>query len=111
VHFGVEKSSRIDKNVPMDISGKYISRVREIRYKEMEARSVLLDLHSGSYYTLNELGNFIWGMLNGSRSTLQIVEAVTDAYEVDPDAATKDTEALIRHLMEEGLVRLHDEPQ
>ena len=95
----------------MDISGKYISRARDVRYKEMDAKSVLLDLNSGSYYTLNELGNFIWGMLDGKRNAAQITEAVINSYEVDRDGASKDVGALIHRLKEEGLVRLHDESQ
>lgn len=98
-------------NEPMEIADKYISRAGEVRFKQVDGKSVLLDLNSGSYYTLNELGNFIWDLLDGKRSAAQIVEAVAGSYEVDRDEAAGDVEALIHRLKEEGLVRLHDESQ
>ena len=95
----------------MEISGKYISKSRDVTYKEMDAKSVLLDLESGSYYTLNEMGNFVWSLLDGKTSPAQLVKAVTETYDIDSETAGSDVTDLILRLRKEGLIQLHDGPR
>ena len=95
----------------MDISDKYISKSQDVTYKEMDAKSVLLDLESGSYYTLNEMGNFVWSLLDGKTNPAQLAQAVTEKYEVDSETAGNDVRDLILRLRKEGLIQLHDGPR
>jgi len=48
-----------------------------------------------SVYTLNETGAFIWELIDGKKSVEEIIEAVIDKYDVDPEKATKDVFSLI----------------
>ena len=62
-----------------------------------------------SVYTLNELGTFIWQLLDGQTSINQIVEAICQNYDITPDEAMKDTLDFLRSLETRGLVGLKDE--
>lgn len=48
--------------------------------------------------TVNELGAFIWKQLMEDTTVDRIVEAITEAYEVDEDTAKADTQEFIELL-------------
>jgi hypothetical protein len=43
-----------------------------------------------SVYTLNETGAFIWEQIDGKRNIGEIIELVTQEYEIDRDSASAD---------------------
>lgn len=59
----------------------------------------------GSIYTLNEIGSTIWQLIDGKNNVRQIIEAVTNDYEVTPERAEKDTLEFLKCLEETGLIR------
>jgi hypothetical protein len=66
-------------------------------------RSSVSDLNS--IYTLNEVGTAIWQLIDGQRTFEQIVEAISDEYEVTTEQATLDVSGFLGKLEGEGLVR------
>jgi hypothetical protein len=48
-----------------------------------------------SVYTLNETGAFIWEHIDGKRTLLEIIDALTNEFEINKDNATKDVLSLI----------------
>jgi hypothetical protein len=48
-----------------------------------------------SVYTLNETGAFIWEHIDGKRTLLEIIDALTNEFEINKDDATKDVLSLI----------------
>lgn len=48
-----------------------------------------------SVYTLNETGAFIWELINGKKSVGDLIEALTEEYEIDRETATSDVFSLI----------------
>ncbi|HPD60705.1 MAG TPA: PqqD family protein [Thermodesulfobacteriota bacterium] len=94
-----------------DLSEKYPAKGNEVIYKEIESKSVLLNLENGSYYTLNKTGTFIWSLLDGKTAVRQLVEVLTQNFEVAKNEASKDVFALIANLKKEGLIELHDKSE
>ena len=92
------------------MSGKYVVRARDVVHKELDSRGVLLNLESGTYYTLNRTGTFVWSLMDGKRDVQGLVEALTERFQVERDAASRDVEALISDLEREGLIELRDGP-
>lgn len=43
-----------------------------------------------SIYTLNEVGVFIWELLDGKRKAKEIKEMIAEAFDVSPEEAEKD---------------------
>ena len=65
---------------------------------------VLLNLESGTYFTLNAVGALVWRGLENSESIANIVGCVISEYEVSPERATADVQHLISSLLESGLL-------
>jgi len=94
----------------MDTSGKYMVKAKDLVQKEIESKSVLLNLDNGNYYTLNRTGTFIWSLIDGKKRTSEIIEQVVQKFDVDSSQAAMDAETLIRDLENEGLIVFHNEP-
>jgi len=54
-------------------------------------------------YTLNEVGSFIWYLLDGRRSAQAIADAVCAEYDVTADEAARDVDELLTALEARGL--------
>ncbi len=67
-------------------------------------RTVLLDVERGRYYTLDEVGGRIWGMLGEGTSRAGIVEALRLEYDVEASRVEADVAALLAQLRGAGLV-------
>lgn len=66
----------------------------------------LLDMRSGTYFQLNEVGAFVWNALDG-RSVADIADGVAREYAI-PAAGiadvTEDVRAVVRDMLENDLV-------
>jgi len=78
----------------------------DVQGASMEGETVLLDLSSGRYYTLNRLGSVIWGHCSGHSTISDIHAVLCDRFEVSSDRALDDLVALINELVKEGLLQL-----
>ena len=77
----------------------------DVQGTTMEGETVLLDLSTGRYYTLNRLGSVIWEHCTGHSTISDIHAVLCDRFEVVPDRALDDLIALADQLMEEGLLQ------
>ena len=58
-----------------------------------------------SIYTLNEVGARVWQMIDPSRSVNQIVETISDEYDVARAEAARDVVELLDSMESAGLIR------
>lgn len=72
----------------------------------LEGETVLLDLNSGRYYTLNRVGTAIWERCTGTDSLQDIHEALCKRFEASSERIADDLLALVTHLGHEGLLTL-----
>lgn len=71
----------------------------------LENETVILDYERGVYYTLDEVGTFIWKMLQQKPMTVAELKAeVLAEYDVDEATCENDIYALIKALSDEKLV-------
>ncbi|BCX87761.1 hypothetical protein MIN45_P0128 [Methylomarinovum tepidoasis] len=75
-----------------------------VLFQKLENETVLLNLEDGHYYGLDDLGTRIWQMLKRGDSLGECLEWILENYEVSPEQAEKDLNALIRHMTEKGLI-------
>jgi len=66
--------------------------------------TVMLDTEAGKYFGLNEVGTYLWGLLEQPRSMPEMNAAVCAEFDVDATACEADVSAFLRSLMESGLV-------
>ena len=79
-------------------------RRERVLVERIEEETVLLDLDSGLYFALNEVGARVWELCDGERSLDEIVAVVTNEYDVEPDTARADVTELLEQLAGERLL-------
>lgn len=67
--------------------------------------TILLDLRSGRYYTLNAVGGRVWSLLAEGASLGQVMERVTEEFDAPGEQLANDVEAFMRHLLSARLVQ------
>jgi hypothetical protein len=76
---------------------------------DLAGEAVILDLNSGVYFGLNEVGARVWNLVQEPRSVREIRETILREYDVEPGRWEVDLQALLRELAEAGLVEVRDE--
>lgn len=64
---------------------------------------VLLDVGSGEYFGVNELGSVIWELIDGRRSEAEIAAAVRAEVDDPPDSLEEDVSVFLGALRERRL--------
>ncbi|MEO0374625.1 hypothetical protein C1752_04998 [Acaryochloris thomasi RCC1774] len=76
---------------------------------ELVDESVILNLKTGMYYGLNEVGASVWKLLQQPQAVADICDAILQEYEVDPAQCEADVFALLNDMIEAQLVVVKDE--
>ena len=77
----------------------------DVQGTTMDGETVLLDLSSGRYYTLNRLGSVIWEHCTGQSTIADIHAAICDRFDVVPSCALDDLVDLANELIQEELLQ------
>jgi hypothetical protein len=67
---------------------------------------VILDITSGQFFGINDVGGLVWDLLEHDTTRNALVDAVTAEFDVDSQQAGDDIDALIAQLSNAGLVEL-----
>jgi hypothetical protein len=67
---------------------------------------VILDITSGQFFGINDVGALVWDLLEQDTTRNALVDAVTAEFDVDAAQAGDDIDALIAQLSNAGLVEL-----
>lgn len=77
-------------------------------YEEVDGELIVIDLGSGSYYSLAGCGPVVWQMLLGGASAAEIVAALEARYEAEPGEIEASVAGLLARLRENDLVIADD---
>lgn len=69
-----------------------------------ESTLVLLDLDTGEYYALNEVGGRVWELCDGVRSVSEVMATIRDEYEAPAETIEADVLEVLGELTDEGLL-------
>lgn len=72
--------------------------------RELEGEAVMLNLESGVYFGLDEVGTRIWALIQEHRSLRKVFEAMLREYDVAPSTLESDLLRLVEQLWAKGLV-------
>jgi len=64
----------------------------------------VIDLRTGVYYTLNEVGTAFWNMLDGTKTIADCAAAIAAEYNAPLEVVTADLLEISADLVNEGLV-------
>ena len=70
----------------------------------LDGETVLLDLKSGVYYSLNEAGTVVWNLFAEGATEAELAGALAAEYEVPAEEALRDVRELLKDLCDEGLI-------
>lgn len=74
--------------------------------RELEGEAVILNLKTGTYFGLNEVGTRIWALIQEHGSLNKVFEEMQREYEVPPESLETDLLQLVDQLQAKGLVCL-----
>jgi len=80
------------------------SRRADVIWRRMGDESVLLNVRSEDYFTLNEVGTRIWELIDGETPPTRIVRTIAEEYEAPADEIEADVASLLEELREQGLL-------
>jgi PqqD family protein of HPr-rel-A system len=76
----------------------------DVLSRTLDGEAVLLDLRSGTYFGLNEVGTHIWERLREGATVAELRARVLETFEVDAATAERDLEELLAELTRRQLV-------
>jgi len=77
-------------------------------WADMDNEAVLLNVQSGTYFGLNEVGTAIWRGLLQDWDEAEIVLRLQEDFEVEPEPLRRDVSEFFRVLAEKGLISFRD---
>ncbi|WP_366918539.1 lasso peptide biosynthesis PqqD family chaperone [Acaryochloris sp. IP29b_bin.148] len=75
---------------------------------DLAGESVILNLKTGMYFGLNEVGASVWTLLQQPRSVQEICDQILNEYEVDSEQCQQDVLKLLQELIESELIEIKD---
>lgn len=77
----------------------YPKQSSDITCQTINGEAVILNRESQQIHQLNEAGSFIWAQCDGSTSVSEIVEFVTERFDVEHDIAAVDVNRTLEELL------------
>jgi hypothetical protein len=74
----------------------------------LAGETVILNFKSGVYYGLDEIGTFIWNLIQDPKTLQDVRDALLNEYQVEPERCESDLRALIQELAAAALIKLRD---
>jgi hypothetical protein len=72
--------------------------------RDLGTESIFLSPDGTRVHAVNELGTFIWSLLDGQSSLAQVRDRICAAYDVSPQQCEEDLVAFVRELADKHLV-------
>ena len=78
--------------------------IDEVAGEVIDGEAVLINLSSGTYYTMDNVGAAVWSMIERGYSLAEMSDRLAPAYIVDREKILGDLRDLARDLLEQSLV-------
>lgn len=77
-----------------------------VMMRELDGESVLLNLDSGHYFGLDDVGTRVWTLALAGPTLGDALHALEEEYDVAPEQLEADVQELLRQLVEHRLVEV-----
>jgi len=88
----------------VELSELFPKQNEDVHSTTLDGESVLLNLSTGRYYTLNAVGSLVWAQCTGTHSLAHILSAISERFDVACQQAHTDLVDLVIQLRQEGLL-------
>ncbi len=90
---------------------KYISiKKNNIAYRIINGEVVIVNLKKSTFHTLNPVATFIWEQLDGQATLSDIVERLSQEFEIDRETSENDCVDFINDLLNKDMITLSSHP-
>jgi hypothetical protein len=76
----------------------------DVLMREVEGEYVLVHMARNQIFALNRTGARLWQLLMQGRTRGEAIEQLTREFDVAPETVERETEGLLRQLVQEGLL-------
>ncbi|MEO0537623.1 MAG: PqqD family protein [Cyanobacteria bacterium P01_A01_bin.123] len=77
---------------------------------ELSGEAVILNMVSGIYYGLNEVGAYIWELIQQPRSFGALCSILVEEYDVPAEVCKQELTNILLELKNANLIEVRDEP-
>ena len=81
-----------------------LSRREGLMTADMNGSAVMMDVMTGKYYNLGQVGGRIWELLEEPMTLAALVQKLTDEYDVSAEQCRNDILPFLNTLLERGLL-------
>ena len=93
----------------MDISAESTFNIPEsVAWRNVNEEIVILKLKSGEYYTLNEVGQYIWQAISDQQNVEGIIKQIVDQFDVTYEKAKADVMKFLGNMLKESILLLNE---
>jgi hypothetical protein len=75
-----------------------------LAWREIDEVTVIISPSDSVMHELNDTGSFLWKNIDGHRSAAELAELLAESYDVAPDVALTDTQALLEEMSSRKLL-------
>jgi hypothetical protein len=86
------------------MTGALLVNAPQVVHETIEGEAILINLVTGTYYSLDGVGAEVWGALTTGAEEEALLAAARERYDADPVEVTSRVTELTRHLLDEGLL-------
>lgn len=87
----------------IDTEGRY-RHAQGLSWRRVGDETVIIDLGSGAYFALNEVGSFVWERLGEGRAAAEIAAAIPERWATEAAQAERHVDELIGRLLASKLL-------
>jgi hypothetical protein len=81
----------------------------ELVSAKLDGEVVILGFKSSSYYSLDQVGAFVWDLVQQSHTVSELRDAILSEYDIDVVRCEQDLFHLLAELADKGLVEVNTE--
>ena len=79
---------------------------KEIDDVDLDGEKVMMNLDKGQYFMMNEVGSRIWELIEGNTSIVNIIETLTNEYQVDEETCENTVMEFLGRLKDAELIKV-----
>jgi hypothetical protein len=98
---------KTDKDIGLTPSAVVVATDDQISCN-LDGEAAILNLSSGTYYGLNEVGATVWDLISSPRRVAEIRDTLLECYDVEVAQCERDLNALLLDLASHRLIKVSD---
>jgi hypothetical protein len=88
----------------ISLDSRFAPRTEDIAAKVIDGEAIIINLTTGLYYSLENVGAAVWQMVADRRSVKEMAGAISERYDVTRDRAQSDLATFVDQLLTESLI-------